>query len=85
MRLMRVSDATWHMLAGMAILPFRSTGTRQPDGSWLVPVEDDTWERLEQHRLAGESRACPRAGLQPDPGDDVVARVLRAARGRKPS
>jgi hypothetical protein len=73
MKLMRVSDATWRMVAEIAILPFRSTGTRQPDGSWLVQIEDDTWERLEQHRLPGES------------DDDVLAHVLRAARGQKPS
>ena len=73
MKVIRVSDATWRMIAEMAILPFGSTATRQPDGTWLVPVQDDTWERLEQHRLPGES------------DDDVLARVLRAARGDKPS
>jgi hypothetical protein len=61
------------MVAEMAILPFRSTGTRQPDGTWLVPIEEDTALRLDQRRLPGESDV------------DVVARLIRAARGQKPS
>jgi hypothetical protein len=57
------------MVAEMAILPFRSTGTRQPDGTWLVPVDEEVALRLDQERLPGES------------DDDVVARLIRAARG----
>lgn len=55
MRTIRVSDATYRAIAALALLPFRSTATWQPDGAWLAPLEDDTYERLEAHRLAGES------------------------------
>jgi hypothetical protein len=73
MKLIRVSDTTYRMVAELAILPFRSTGTRQPDGTWLVPIGEDVWGHLEAHRLPGES------------DDDVVTRLIRAARGQKPS
>ena len=52
---------------------FQHTGSRQPDGSWLVPIEDDTAARLERMRLPGESE------------DDLVTRALRAYRGQQPS
>lgn len=71
-RTIRVSDATYRAIAEEAILPFRSTATRQPDGSWLVPVSDDTWERLRSERLPGET------------DDDTVMRVIRRYRGQKP-
>jgi hypothetical protein len=51
-------------------MPFRSTATRQPDGMWLVPVEDDTYERLDAHRLAGES------------DEDTVQRLIHRYRGQ---
>jgi hypothetical protein len=35
-----------------------------------VPVEDDTYERLLEHRLPGES------------DDDTIARMIHAHRGR---
>jgi predicted CopG family antitoxin len=64
MKTIKISDATYRALAGKAILPFCSTGTRQADGSWLVPVEDGTYERLEQMRLHGES------------DDDLIQRII---------
>ena len=73
MKTIHLSDATYRDLVELAMLPFRPTGTRQPDGSWLVPIEDDTSERLESMRLPGES------------DDDLVARVVRAYRGQQPS
>ncbi len=82
MKTIKVRDATYRAIAEAALLPFRSTATRRPDGTWLVPVEDDTYERLEAHRLPGESRACPRAGLRPDPGDDTVQRLVHRYRGQ---
>lgn len=69
MKTIRISDATYRALAKEAILPFRSTGTRQADGAWLVPVEDDTYERLQQHRLPDES------------DDDLIQRIIRGHRG----
>jgi hypothetical protein len=70
MRTIRVSDVTYRAIAELALLPFRSTATRQPDGMWLVPVEDDTYERLEAHRLLGES------------DDDTVQRLIHRYRGQ---
>lgn len=68
MKTISMSDATYRVVADLATLPFRWTGARQPDGSWLVPVEDDTHERLQGHRLPGES------------DDDLVQRLIRASR-----
>jgi len=65
MKAIKISDAAYRALAGKAILPFRATGTRQADGSWLVPVEDGTYARLEQIRVPGES------------DDDLIQRLIR--------
>jgi len=62
MKTIKVSDA--------AILPFRSTGDRLADGDWLVPVEDDTCERIQDARLPGET------------DDDTVQRMLHVYFGR---
>ena len=60
-------------IAAEAILPFRSTATRQPDGTWLVPVEDDVWDMVQRLRLAGES------------DDDAIMRAIRDHQGKKPN
>ncbi len=73
MKTIHVSDATYRAIAEAAILPFRSTATRQADGSWLVPVGDDTWEALQKERLPGET------------DDDTVLRIIRRHRGQKPN
>ena len=73
MKTIKISDATYRAVADAAILPFRSTGQQQPDGSWLVPVEDDTLERLNQVRLPGES------------DDDAVMRLIRFFRDQRPN
>ena len=70
MKTFHVSDATYRAIADIAVLPFHSTATHQPDGSWLVPVEDDTWEALQQQRLPGES------------DDDTILRVIHRFQGR---
>jgi predicted CopG family antitoxin len=70
MRTIRVSDATYRAIAALALLPFRSTATRQPDGTWLVPIEDDTYKRLGAHRLPGES------------DEDTVQRLIHRYRGQ---
>ena len=69
----RLSDTTYRDLADLAILPFASTGVHQPDGTWLVPLEDETSDRLEQHRLPGET------------DDMLVGRLIRDWRGQRPS
>jgi hypothetical protein len=72
MKTIRLSDATQRAVMEQALLPFQPTGVRQPDGFWLTPVSDETWERLEAQRLPGES------------DDDLVMRILRAYEGRRP-
>ena len=73
MKTIRVSDSTYRAIAEAATLPFRSTGTRQPDGTWLVPVGDDSWQRIRAHQLPGES------------DDDTIMRLIRFSRDQKPS
>jgi hypothetical protein len=72
MKTIKVSGATHRAVVDAAILPFRSTGQRQPDGTWLVPIEDDTWEALERQRLPGES------------DDDAIQRLIRRNHGQLP-
>ena len=55
MKTIKVSDATCRAIAELALLPFRSTAIRQSDGTWLLPLEDETWEALQGQRLPGES------------------------------
>jgi len=40
------------------------------DGDWLVPVEEDTYERLQNQRLPGET------------DDDTVQRMIHVYFGR---
>jgi hypothetical protein len=65
----RLRDSTYQALRALARGVFRQTAERQPDGSWLVPLADDTWDRLAAQRLPGES------------DDDVVARVIHVTGG----
>ncbi len=69
----RVSEATYQAIADLAGFAFRSTGTREDDGNWLVPISDELWDRLQQARLPGES------------DDDTLMRLIRSSRGDKPS
>jgi hypothetical protein len=70
MKIIKVSNATHRAVVEAAILPFRETGKRQLDGTWLVPIEEDTWEALERQRLPGES------------DDDAIQRLIRRHRGQ---
>ena len=64
MRWIRVSDATYRAIAAEAIGRFVQTGTRQDDGSWLVPVDDEVYQHLQQTRFPGETT------------DDVIQRTI---------
>lgn len=48
---------------------FRDTALALPDGTLKVPIGDDTAERIEKVRLAGES------------DDDLIQRLLGTQRG----
>ncbi len=43
------------VLTEAAVLPFRSAGRQLADGDWLVELADDTYERIQEHRLPGET------------------------------
>jgi hypothetical protein len=38
-----------------AEFPFEQTGRRLPNGNWQMPVNAETWKRLQKVRLQGES------------------------------
>ena len=73
MKTIHITDATYCAIATAATSPFHfhSTGERQADGTWLVPVSDKTYLRLQSHRLPGETL------------DDTVLRALRTYLGQK--
>jgi hypothetical protein len=73
MPLIRMTDAPYTALARLAIGTFRQTGQRQADGTWLVPIEQDTWDALQATRLPGET------------DEDVIQRVIHHHLGRRPS
>jgi hypothetical protein len=73
MRRIHLRDSTYQALRGLALSAFRQTAERQPDGSWLVPLADDTCERLAAERLPGGS------------ANDVIARVIHLIGGGRPS
>ena len=66
----RVNDATYRAIAELSILPFRSTATRQPDNTWLLPVDPDVHAAIEAKRLPGES------------DDDVIQRLIHQHQSR---
>ena len=49
MKTISISDTTHRAIAKAAVLPYRGTGRRLPDGDWLVEIADDTCERLRSH------------------------------------
>jgi hypothetical protein len=73
MKWIHVSDTTHRALAETAIYPWRETGRRQADGSWLIPVGEEVAERLYAVRLDRES------------DDDLIMRMIREHRGDKPN
>ena len=70
MKTIRISDATPRAIAEAAVLPYRGTGRRLADGDWFIELEDDTYERIQEHRLPGET------------DDDAILRALHVHSGR---
>ena len=64
MKRIRVNDATYLAIAKAAIRPFRSLGLKQPDASWLVPVDDEVYDRIQELKLPGET------------DDDTIIRMI---------
>lgn len=50
-----VSNVTYQMLAKAAIYPFKGNARQTPSGMWIVPIEDETFELLKDHLVAGET------------------------------
>jgi uncharacterized protein (DUF302 family) len=73
MKAIRITSGTLQAIRDMAILPFRSNATQQDDGTWLVPLHDDVWQRLHEMQLLAENM------------DDTLTRIIRSYRGLKPS
>ena len=55
----RVSDASHQAIADLAVLPINPTATRDDDGFWLVPVDEEVWETLQQQRLTERATTMP--------------------------
>jgi hypothetical protein len=73
MPLIRLTDATYRTIASITIGTFRSTGQRQPDGTWLVPIEQRVFDNIQAIRLPGET------------DEDVIQRAIHISLGRRPS
>ncbi len=73
MKTIRISSETLQAIRDLAILPFRTNATQHDDGTWLVPLDDDVWQRLHDMQLPAESM------------DDTLTRIIRSYRGLKPS
>ena len=73
MPLIRLTDATYRTIASITIGTFRSTGQRQADGTWLVPIEQHVFDNIQAMRLPGET------------DEDVIQRAIHISLGRRPS
>ena len=73
MKTIRITSESLQAIRDMAILPFRSNATQQDDGTWLVPLDNDVWQRLHDMQLPAETM------------DDTLTRIIRGYRGLKPS
>lgn len=68
-QLTRISARAYDLIRGRAIYEFKQTGRQLPDGSWEVPFSDDTLDRVEEVRLAGETLS------------DCLERILSTPKG----
>ena len=69
MVMIRISDAAMNLIHDASIGFFRQEGKRAADGMWEVPIDEDTLERLDYHRMAGET------------DDDVIIRMFGIRKG----
>ena len=65
MKTVRVTNNTLRAIADLAILPFRSNATQQDNGTWLLPIDDEVWQRIEDKQLPHERH------------DDTLIRIIR--------
>ncbi len=63
-------EAMWAIIGARdRLVDSRQDGTKQPDGTWDVPLSDDIVERIQEHRHEGETVS------------DVIIRVIATQRG----
>ena len=73
MKTIRVSEATYRAIADLAVLEYRSTGTRNADGSWSIPIDEEVSAAIDRERLPGED------------DDTTVMRLIRRHKGAAPN
>lgn len=55
MPVINVTNEVMQLIRSMATLEWRQTGVQRPDGSWDVPLSDDTAKYIEHNRQDGET------------------------------
>jgi len=73
MKTIRISDLSFRTLASAAEFAFKPKGRQLDDGSWLVPIEDEVLERLQQATFPGETI------------DDTIQRLVNFYHKRRPN
>ena len=69
MKNITVSNTTYQIIMKKAGVIFKNRSRQLPSGTWIIPVEDETFEMIRYRQLAGEAF------------DDTVQRVLIEAGG----
>ncbi len=72
MKTIRISDVSFRALANAAEFAFKPQGRQLNDGSWLVPVDNDVLEWLQQATFPGETI------------DDTIQRLVNVYHKRRP-
>jgi hypothetical protein len=50
-----ISNECFELVQSKALLPFKNNGRPSKAGGWIIPLDDETVERLSRHQLAGET------------------------------
>jgi hypothetical protein len=51
----RITDEACRAIRSLAIHDFRNDATKNPDGSWMMPIDQEVAERIEKNRHPGET------------------------------
>lgn len=62
-----ISAATYDLAVSISLLGLAGQGVKQPDGTYVIELSDETMERLDGYRLEGETT------------DETIFRVLTLA------
>lgn len=66
-----ISNVTYQMIVKSAENPFRHDGVKLSSGKWLIPIGDETWDKLNRIAEPGEVF------------DDVIQRIVNFSLGTK--